>query len=172
MPYLALHLLMLISGCTGIPSGIEAVTGFDLNRYLGTWYEIARLDHRFERGLTDIHAEYSRRPDGGVKVVNSGYNRETGQRESAEGKAYFVESPDIGRLRVSFFGPFYGGYNIIALDKINYRYVMITGPNRDYLWVLSRTPTLDQPTLQRLLDQAKGLGFATEALIFDKHDSP
>ncbi len=172
MPYLALHLLLLISGCTGIPSGIEAVTGFEVQRYLGTWYEIARLDHRFERGLTDIHAEYSLRPDGGVKVVNSGYNSEKGRRESVEGKAYFVENPDVGRLRVSFFGPFYGGYNIIALDKINYRYVMITGPNRDYLWILSRTPKLDQPTLQRLLDQAKGLGFATEALIFDKHDSP
>ncbi len=172
MPYLALHLLLLISGCTGIPSGIEAVTGFEVSRYLGTWYEIARLDHRFERGLTDIHAEYSLRPDGGVKVVNSGYNSEKGRRESAEGKAYFVENPDVGRLRVSFFGPFYGGYNIIALDKINYRYVMITGPNRDYLWILSRTPKLDQPTLQRLLDQAKDLGFATEALIFDKHDSP
>lgn len=170
MPYLALHLLLLISGCTGIPSGIEVVTGFELNRYLGTWYEIARLDHRFERGLTDIHAEYSLRPDGGVKVINSGYNSETGRRESAEGKAYFVETPDIGRLRVSFFGPFYGGYNIIALDKIHYNYVMITGPDRDYLWILSRTPKLDKPVLQDLLAQAKAQGFATEELIFDSHE--
>ena len=170
MPYLAFHLLLLISGCTGIPSGIEAVKGFELNRYLGTWYEIARLDHRFERGLTDIHAEYSLRPDGGVKVVNSGYKAETGQRVSAEGKAYFVETPDVGRLRVSFFGPFYGGYNIIALDKVNYSYVMIAGPDRDYLWILSRTPKLDQPILQGLLAQAKAQGFATEELIFDSHE--
>jgi apolipoprotein D and lipocalin family protein len=105
-------------------------------------------------------------------VVNSGFNSETGQRESVEGKAYFVGSPDIGRLRVSFFGPFYGGYNIIVLDKINYSYVMVAGPDRDYLWILSRTPKLDQAIVQRLLVQAKAQGFAIEDLIFDTHSSP
>ena len=166
MPYLRLLLLMLVSGCTGLPPGVKPVTGFEINRYLGKWYEIARLDHSFERGLTDVTAEYSLRDDGGVSVLNSGFNAETGQRQSAEGKAYFIESPDIGRLKVSFFGPFYGAYNIIALDKANYSYAMIAGPDRDYLWILSRTPTLDQKTLQALISQAQSLGFATQALIY------
>lgn len=163
-------LMLLLSACTGIPEGVTPVTGFELNRYLGTWYEIARLDHSFERGLQDIRAEYSLRADGGVKVINSGYDADESQRREAEGKAYFVDRPNIGRLKVSFFGPFYGGYNIIALDKTGYRYTMIAGPNRDYLWILARTPTLDEPTLQQLISQAKALDFATDQLIFDRHD--
>jgi apolipoprotein D and lipocalin family protein len=170
MRYVLSALLLLMSACTGIPEGISPVTGFELNRYLGTWYEIARLDHSFERGLSDIRAEYSLRIDGGVKVLNSGFDAGQGERHGAEGKAYFVDKPDIGRLEVSFFGPFYGAYNIIALDKTDYRYVMITGANRDYLWILARGPTLDNQTLQQLLSQAKDMGFATEKLIFDSHD--
>lgn len=166
MPYLLLLSLILISGCTGLPRGVEPVTGFEVNRYLGKWHEIARLDHSFERGLTDVTAEYSRREDGGLRVLNSGYNADTGQRQSAEGKAYFIESPDVGRLKVSFFGPFYGGYNIIALDKDNYSYVMIAGNSFDYLWILAREPTLAPDILQSLLDQAQSMGFATENLIY------
>ncbi len=169
MRYVLPFLMFLLSACTGIPEGVTPVTGFELHRYLGTWYEIARLDHSFERGLQDIRAEYSLRADGGVKVINSGFDATEGRRQEAEGKAYFVDQPDVGRLKVSFFGPFYGAYNIIALDKTGYRYVMITGPNRDYLWILARTPTLDEPTLQQLLSQAKTLGFDTNQLIFDRH---
>lgn len=165
-----LLLTLIVSACTGIPDGISPVSGFELQRYLGTWYEIARLDHSFERGLTDIRAEYSQREDSGIRVINSGYETEKGERLQAEGKAYFVEQPDIGRLKVSFFGPFYGAYNIIALDKTNYRYSMVVGPNRDYLWILARTPTLDESILHELLSQAKAQGFATEKLIFDRHD--
>lgn len=169
MRHSLIALLLLLSACTGIPDGMTPVTGFELHRYLGTWYEIARLDHSFERGLQDVRAEYSLREDGGVKVINSGYDAAEGRRREAEGKAYFVDQPDVGRLKVSFFGPFYGAYNIIALDKTGYRYVMIAGPNRDYLWILARTPTLDEPTMQQLLSEAKALGFATEKLIFDHH---
>lgn len=167
-PFLLL-LLVLLNACTGIPKTLQPVTGFELNRYLGTWYEIARLDHRFERGLTDIRAEYSLRDDGGVKVLNSGYRAEEGKRHSAEGRAYFIDQPDVGRLQVSFFGPFYGAYNIIALDKTNYNWVMICGPDLDYLWILSRTPQLDHAILQDLIQQATSAGFATEQLIFDQH---
>ncbi|SJM96160.1 lipocalin family protein [Crenothrix polyspora] len=167
MRYLISLLLALLTGCTGIPDGIKPVTGFELGRYLGTWHEVARLDHRFERGLSDISAEYSLLGDGGVKVVNSGYNTQKAARESATGKAYFVDGSDVGRLKVSFFGPFYGGYNIIALDKTGYQWVMICGPDRDYLWILSRNPDLDKTTLQQLVSQAKALGFATEKLIFN-----
>ncbi|MGZ4960278.1 MAG: lipocalin family protein [Methylomonas sp.] len=162
-------MMFLLSACMGVPEGVRPVTGFELNRYLGTWYEIARLDHSFERGLQDIRAEYSLREDGSVKVVNSGYDPKEGRRQEAEGKAYFVDQPDVGQLKVSFFGPFYGAYNIIALDKTDYRYVMIAGPNRDYLWILARTPTLNEPTLGQLVSQAKALGFATDQLIFDRH---
>ena len=163
---IAFCLSFLLSACTGIPEGVKPVTGFQLDRYLGTWHEIARLDHSFERGLSDVTAEYSLREDGGVKVINSGYNAEKKQRQSAEGKAYFIESPDIGRLKVSFFGPFYGAYNIIALDKKDYRYVMIAGNTRDYLWILARSPELETEILQSLVDQAKAQGFPTQDLIY------
>lgn len=156
---------LMLTACTGLPEGIRPVVGFELERYLGTWYEIARLDHSFERGLTDVKAEYSLRDDGGVKVVNSGYDPVEKQRRSAEGKAYFVESPKVGRLKVSFFGPFYGAYNIMALDR-NYRYVMIAGNSRDYLWILARTPDLEPSVLNSLIEQAKAQGFATDNLIY------
>ena len=162
--------MFLLSACTGIPEGVSPVNGFELNRYLGVWYEIARLDHRFERGLSDIRAEYSLNDDGGVKVVNSGYDADEGRRQEAEGKAYFIENPDIGRLQVSFFGLFYGAYNIIALDKTGYRYAMVSGPDRSYLWILARTPKLDKETLQQLILEAEHLGFATDKLIFDNHE--
>lgn len=164
-----LFLVLLMTACTGIPKGISAIDGFELQRYLGTWYEIARLEHSFEEGLDSVSATYSLRDDGGVKVVNQGRNSKSGAWDKAEGKAYFVESPDIGRLRVSFFGPFYGGYNIIALDKQNYNYAMIAGPDTDYLWILARTPKLPDDILKRLISQAKASGFATEQLIFVKH---
>ena len=163
---LLLLLTFTLSGCMGIPEGVEPITGFALERYLGTWHEIARLDHSFERGLSDVTAEYSLRDDGGVRVINSGFNVASGQRESAEGKAYFVDSPDVGRLKVSFFGPFYGAYNIIALDKAQYSYVMIAGNTTDYLWILARSPKLDPVILQTLVQQAQALGFPTQDLIY------
>lgn len=161
--------IMFLTGCVDLPEGITPVGNFELERYLGKWYEIARLDHRFERGLIDISAEYSLRDDGGVRVINRGYNVEYQEWDSAEGKAYFVDRPDIGRLKVSFFGPFYGGYNIIALDKDNYSYAMVAGPDRNYLWILSRTPMLDKEIVERLVAQASELGFAVDQLIYTKH---
>ncbi|MGZ5017504.1 MAG: lipocalin family protein [Methylobacter sp.] len=163
-------IITLMTSCTGIPEGIKAVDGFEVNRYLGTWYEIARLDHRFERGLDNISATYTLRADGGLDVLNKGRDIETGEWNQAQGKAYFVEQPDKGRLKVSFFGPFYGGYNIIELDKKDYSYSMITGPDRSYFWILSRTKQLPESTLQALIDRAKALGFTTDKLIFTKHD--
>lgn len=166
MKQLVLILTLLLTGCTGIPEGVTAIDGFEVNRYLGKWYEIARLDHRFERGLSRITAEYRLREDGGIDVINRGYNAETGEWEQAEGRAYFIASPTTGRLKVSFFGPFYGGYNIIGLDKQNYAYALVAGPDRSYLWILSRTPTLDRGILVRLIDKANSLGFATDRLIY------
>lgn len=162
--------VILLVGCTGIPEGLTAVEGFEINRYLGTWYEVARLDHRFERGLENISATYTLREDGGVDVLNKGWDTKAGEWHQAQGKAYFVDQADKGRLKVSFFGPFYGGYNVIALDKKAYAYSMITGPDRSYFWILSRTKQLPQATLQALIEQAKTLGFATDQLIFVKQD--
>ncbi|QPK65497.1 lipocalin family protein [Methylomonas sp. LL1] len=164
--FLFLTLCLLLSACTGIPEGVKPVSGFELDRYLGTWHEIARLDHGFERGLVDVTAEYSLTDDGGVRVINSGYNAERKQHSSAEGRAYFIESPDVGRLKVSFFGPFYGAYNIIALDKQHYQYVMVAGNSKDYLWILARTPRLENAILKQLIDQAKAAGFPTQDLIY------
>jgi apolipoprotein D and lipocalin family protein len=166
MKKLLVLIAALLSGCTGIPEGLTAIDGFEVNRYLGTWYEIARLDHRFERGLNNISANYTLRNDGGVSILNKGWNQANGKWEQAEGKAYFVERPDIGRLKVSFFGPFYGGYNIIDLDKKDYSYSMVTGPDKSYFWILSRTRQLPKSTLESLIEKAKQMGFATDKLIF------
>ena len=161
---------LLLAGCTGIPVGLTPIDGFEINRYIGTWYEIARLDHSFERGLTNISATYTPRDDGGVDVINKGWNQADGKWQQAEGKAYFVGQPDIGRLKVSFFGPFYGGYNIIDLDKKDYAYAMIVDPDKSYFWILSRTRQLPKATLESLIDSAKRLGFATDQLIFVNQD--
>jgi len=165
-------LLVFLSGCTGIPEGVSPVSGFDVNRYLGTWYEIARLDHSFERGLQQVTAEYSLRDDGGIRVVNQGYNNAKQRWEKAEGKAYFTGDSDVGRLKVSFFGPFYGGYNIIDLDRESYQYALVSGPDTSYLWILARQPDLDVSIINQLLAIASGHGFDTSRMIFVAHAAP
>lgn len=167
---LATLFLALLSSCTGSPDGVSVVTGFEIDRYLGTWYEIARLDHKFERGLSAVTANYSLRADGGVRVVNRGYSDESGEWDDAIGKAYFVGASDVGQLKVSFFGPFYGGYNIVELDHSGYQYSLVAGPDRDYLWILSRTPQMAPNILDSLVNRARELGFATDDLIFVRHD--
>ena len=168
---LLLALLTALSGCTGIPENVSPVSGFDVNRYLGRWYEIARLDHSFERGLQLVTAEYSLRDDGGLRVVNQGYDPAKQRWEKAEGKAYFIGDRHTGRLKVSFFGPFYGGYNIIELDHEAYQYALVSGPDTSYLWVLARQPELDISVVERLLSKATGLGFDTSGIIFVEQKS-
>ena len=147
------------------PKGVEPIQEFDVQRYLGKWYEIARLDNRFERGLEQVTATYTERRDGGIRVINRGYHREQQKWRESEGKAYFTGAPTTGALKVSFFGPFYGGYNIIALDN-QYQYALVSGPNRDYLWILSRTPTIPENIKQRYLAIAHHLGFAIDDLLW------
>ncbi|MGO2156343.1 MAG: outer membrane lipoprotein Blc [Serratia proteamaculans] len=149
------------------PKDVKVVNNFDSQRYLGTWYEIARLDHSFERGLEQVTANYTPREDGGLQVINRGFNTQKQQWQESTGKAYFIGSPQVAALKVSFFGPFYGGYNVIELDT-DYRYALVCGPNRDYLWILSRTPELDAATRDRLLQTAKNNGFAIDKLIWVK----
>lgn len=158
----------LLAGCTGIPEGARAVSDFELDPYLGDWYEIARLPHRFEEGLACITATYRRRADGGIRVINRGYSLADGNWETAEGQAYFLESPNVGRLKVSFFGPYYGGYNILALDD-GYHHALVSGPSRDYLWILARRPQLDDATYQALVSRARELDFPVESLVKVDH---
>ena len=159
-------LAALLSGCASVPKGLVPVTGFELPRYLGTWHEIARLDHSFERGLSAVTADYSMRPDGGVKVLNKGFSAADNKWKEAEGRAYFTGDPGTGSLKVSFFRPFYGGYHIIELDKDAYRYALVAGPSRKYLWILARTPELKPEITARLVEKARALGFETDKLIF------
>lgn len=172
MQRLLLAFTILLGGCTGIPDGLAPVADFELQRYLGTWYEIARLDHSFERGMSSVTATYSLRDDGGVDVLNRGYLEAAGEWRDAAGKAYFVAEPEVGRLKVSFFGPFYGAYNIIALDREQYGYALVAGPSRSYLWILARSPALDPQVLARLVEFAARNGFATDDLILVRHDTP
>jgi apolipoprotein D and lipocalin family protein len=164
-------LAVLVAGCVGKPDNITPVSNFESVRYLGKWYEVARLDHSFERGLSKVTAEYSARSDGGLKVLNRGYNSAKSEWKDAEGKAYFVETPDIGYLKVSFFGPFYGSYIVFDLDQKDYQYSMVSGPDKSYLWILSRTPTMDDATKKRLVDKAQALGFDTSKLIYVEQDN-
>lgn len=159
-------LLLLISGCVQIPDGIVPIDNFSVNKYLGKWYEIARLDHSFERGLSRVTAEYSLNSDGGVKVLNRGYSEPEQTWHEAEGRAYFVNSPTQGFLQVSFFWPIYGAYIIFVLDHKDYQYSLVSGPNRSYLWLLARQPKINDDLKQFLIMQAQQRGFDTSKLIF------
>ncbi len=166
---ITLVLLLLLTGCVGMPAGITPVEPFDLDRYLGRWYEIARLDHPFERGLSEVTADYSIRDDGLVRVVNRGYDQDAGRWKQVEGRARFVREPTQGFLKVSFFGPFYGSYIIFELDQENYNYALVSGPDTSYLWILARQPHLSDDIKQRLIATARDKGFAVDNLIVVEH---
>lgn len=155
-----------LSGCaTGIPDGVQAVRGFELQRYLGTWYAIARLDHRFERGLSRVSATYALREDGSVNVLNKGFDAQKGQWRQVEGQARFIGAPDTASLKVSFFGPFFGGYHVVELDP-DYRWAMVMGPTRGYFWILARDTEVPPALRERWLARARSLGIDTGALIW------
>ena len=161
--------VLLLTGCLGMPKTISPVKNFDVERYLGKWYEVARLDHSFERGLELVTAEYSMRDDGGIAVINTGYSAEKGEWQVAEGKAYFVDSIDEGYLKVSFFGPFYGSYVVFELDNDEYQYSMVSGPDTSYLWLLSRTPVISPSMIDKFKRIAQERGFDSSELIFVNH---
>ena len=156
---------VVLSACTGVPEGVTVVKPFDLPSYLGTWYEVARLDHRFERGLTQVSAEYSLNPDGTVKVLNRGYSEEEAEWQQAEGKAYFVGDTNTGALKVSFFGPFYGGYNIAKLSD-DYSVALVVGPSTDYAWLLARSKTPAKALCDDYMAFAQNLGIAAKQWIW------
>jgi apolipoprotein D and lipocalin family protein len=170
MRKLSIILVLFLSGCVGIPTNVKPVDNFKLEKYLGKWYEIARLDHPFERGLTRVTAEYSLRDDGGVRVLNRGFSEKENRWKEAEGKASFVKGSDQGYLKVSFFGPFYGSYIVFELDHENYQYSLVCGPDKSYLWILARGPKIKEDIKDILVAKAAALGFDTSKLIFVDHD--
>ena len=162
--------IVALAGCLGMPEGVEPVGDFDAQRYLGRWYEIARLDHSFERGLSNVTAEYSRRDDGAIRVVNRGFDTDEGQWSDIEGKARFVGAEDEAYLKVSFFGPFYGSYVVFGLDREGYNYAFVSGFNRDYLWLLAREPVVSPAVREAFVREAQARGFDTAGLIWVEHD--
>ena len=166
MAFLALS---IIQSCADIPDGVKAVQNFQKDKYLGKWYENARFDFRFERNLDNTTAQYSINPDGSIKVLNQGYNYVKKEWDSAEGKAKFIGSETEARLKVSFFGPFYGGYNVVDIDE-NYKNALIYGNSTEYMWILSRTKTIDEATKKRFIEKAKKDGFDVSKLIWVKHN--
>lgn len=162
---LAIGAIALLNNSPSIPKKAKAVNHFQADLYLGTWYEIARFDYLFERNLNQCTAHYAKKENGTLRVTNRGYNVKTGKWEEAIGKARFAGRPDVGQLRVSFFGPFYAAYNVIALDP-DYRYALVAGKNLDYLWILSQEKTIPEEVKQDYLKQAQEIGYDTSKLVW------
>lgn len=162
--------LLSIIGCSSIPKGVTAIRGFDKEKYLGQWYEVARMDFRFERDLINVTATYTLNDDGSIKVLNRGYHVKDKVWKQASGRAKFARTPDVAMLKVSFFGPFYAGYNIIAIDPA-YQYALVAGNSREYLWILSRETSIPDEIKQQYLNIANDLGFKTSELIWTEQTS-
>ena len=160
---------LFLSACMGMPEKVQPVDNFELQRFLGTWYEIARLDHSFERGLSQVTAQYTLQNDGVVEVKNRGFKADQDKWKEAVGKAKLAGDADEGYLKVSFFGPFYSSYVIFELGE-NYDYAFVSGFNNDYLWLLARTPVIDETLKQRFINEAQKKGFDTQQLIFVEHN--
>lgn len=163
-----ISLYVKFSLCQNLPQGAVPVSSFDKERYLGKWYEIARMDFWFEKDLNNTTAEYSLNKDGSIRVENKGFNYKKKIWKKAVGKAKFVKSPDIGMLKVSFFGPFYAPYNVIAIDN-DYKYALVVGKNLKYLWILSREPQIPQEVKEEYLKKAEELGYNISALVWVEH---
>jgi apolipoprotein D and lipocalin family protein len=167
---LLICLIMIgLFSCATIPDGAVAVKPFDKQRYLGKWYEIARKDFKYERDLDNTTAEYSVNSNGTIKVDNRGYNVKKKEWVQAIGKAKFVGDENTAKLKVSFFGPFYSGYNVIALDA-EYKYALVAGKSLDYLWILSRNTTIPLDVKEKYIKIAARIGYNTTDLIWVKHD--
>lgn len=160
---------MALFSCSTIPKGATPVEPFKKEMYLGKWYEIARLDFKFERDLNNTTAEYSLNEDGTIKVDNKGYNTKKEKWVQSIGKAKFVEDEKKAKLKVSFFGPFYGGYNVIAIDN-EYKYALVAGSSLKYLWILSREKTIPEEIKKVYLKTATDIGYNTEDLLWVEHN--
>lgn len=165
---IAVFFLILSSCSVGIADGATAVQDFQPKKYLGKWYEIARLDYRFEENLNNVTATYSQNPDGTIKVDNKGYDYVEKKWKGSIGEARFVKEPSEARLKVSFFKPFWSGYNVI--DLVDYKYALVVGKSTKYLWILSRDTQIPEEVKQRFLKKANELNFPTKDLIWVEHN--
>lgn len=163
--------MAILCGCMHIPENVKPVENFDANKYLGTWYEIARTDNKYEKGLIYVQANYSLNSDGLIKLINSGYNSNSRKVESVQGVAKFIDSPDTGLFKVSFFRPFYSAYVVFKLNEVNddYQQAYVASDNNS-LWFLSKTLTVSQKQKQDFITEAKGLGIDTDKLIWVDHE--
>lgn len=161
--------MLILAGCATAGEMISGVEGFDKAKYLGTWFEIARIDFVFEKGLDNTTAEYypAENPEY-IGVRNSGTETKTGKRKVAVGRARFRGAESTGELEVSFFGPFWGEYTVLALDE-GYRYALVGGKDKKYLWILSRSPSIPESVKTEYLGIARGLGFDTGKLLWVGH---
>lgn len=174
----SIYLTLAIGACAilfdackvSLPKGAKAVKPFDKEKYLGKWFEIARMDFKFEKNLSNVTAEYTSGEEGMIRVKNRGFDTVKNVWKESVGKAKAVRNPEEARLKVSFFGPFYAGYNVIALDP-DYRYALVAGNNLKYLWILSRTPTIPKNVKDDYLNQARALGYRTEEVVWTAHDN-
>ena len=155
--------------CSTLPKGAVAVRPFDKEKYLGKWYEIARLDFKYEKDLDNTTAEYSLNADGTIKVDNKGYHTKKEEWKQAVGKAKFVATEDVAMLKVSFFGPFYSGYNVIAIDP-DYTYALVAGASLKYLWILSRETSIPDDIKSKYLKIAQDIGYNVADLLWIEHN--
>ena len=163
---LGITAMLLLNSCAiGVPKGVKAVTNFKADQYLGKWYEIARFDFRFEKNLNQVTATYSKKENGNLKVDNRGYDYKKGIWKESIGEAKFVNDKNVAELKVSFFKPIWASYNVIDIDE-DYKYALVVGNNKDYLWILSREKTIPETFKQRFLAKAESLGFKTENLVW------
>lgn len=161
--------VFFMMGCQSIPKNATAVSPFSLDKYLGKWYELARLDFKYEEGLNNTTATYSMKDNGNVEVLNQGYDYEKKEWTEAKGRAKFRGENNVAELKVSFFGPFWAGYNVISLAG-DYEYALVAGKDTDFLWILARTTTIPDNIRNGFLQEAKKIGYNTDELIWVEHD--
>lgn len=164
-----LGVLYLKNQQTKLPKGAKPIRKFDVLKYLGKWYEIARLDFRHEKNMKNVSANYSVADDGSIRVTNLGYNTRTKKWKTAEGEIRFVGSKDKARLKVSFQKPFWAGYNVVAIDD-NYKYALVVGNSTKYMWILSREKGIPDPIREEYLLQAIRLGYDPRDIHWTEHD--
>ena len=157
-------MVLLFTACSSKNPPLQTVKKFDINRYLGTWYEIGRYEHFFEKNCKNVSANYSILDEQTIKVVNRCTNIVTNEKKEAIGRAYAVDDTN-SKLKVSFFRPFYGDYWVLILDE-NYKYAVVGTPNREYLWILARESKLDEKIKNEILQKLPNLGFDTSKLIW------
>jgi apolipoprotein D and lipocalin family protein len=167
--FFAVFSCAILLSCRTIPKGAKAVKPFDQKKYLGGWYEIARFDYKFEKNLNNVTANYSLNNDGTIRVNNRGFNYVKKLWKQSVGKAKSAGDPTEGKLRVSFFKPFYSAYNIIAIDSA-YKYALVAGKSKRYLWILSRETSVPENLKDEYLNLARSIGYKTDGLIWVQHD--